>query len=288
MKVRPVRLLLAVVVLTLAAPAVAEDAPRVPPGRDPGGVAVALIGSGLNYTRPELASRLARDGEGELVGYDFVTNDVRPFQRLSGELQSSAACSSGTGLAALMLREAPDARIVPIRVDGAPAMQWGRAVAFTAETPARIAVLIASNPERADWEPFGRAAAHFAEILFIAAAGMQGADLDREPRFPAALGLANVLVVTATDAHGGLVPGANRGARTVDVAVPAPAADGDASSCAAARVAALAARLVALEPALKGAQLKARLVALASPFAGPLSPTRAGWIAAPNLAARGP
>ena len=52
------------------------DKPRVPPGVDPGGVAVAIIGSGINYTRSrDRGKRLARDGEGEIIGWDFVDND---------------------------------------------------------------------------------------------------------------------------------------------------------------------------------------------------------------------
>lgn len=58
----------------------ASDKPRVPPGRDPGGVAIAIIGNGIDYTRPEIAARLARDGEGEIIGWDFVDNDRRPYE----------------------------------------------------------------------------------------------------------------------------------------------------------------------------------------------------------------
>src|SRR4029079_9055021 len=59
---------LAAAVLTLATQA-QEAKPRVPPGRAPGGVAIALISTGIDYTIPEIAQRLARDGEGELVGW---------------------------------------------------------------------------------------------------------------------------------------------------------------------------------------------------------------------------
>ncbi len=60
------------------------DAPKVPkpkliPGIDPGGLALAVIGDGIDYARPEIAARLARDGEGELVGFDLVDRDRRPY-----------------------------------------------------------------------------------------------------------------------------------------------------------------------------------------------------------------
>ncbi len=40
---------------------------------------MVLLTRGLDYTRPEIAKLLARDGEGELIGWDFVDNDNRPF-----------------------------------------------------------------------------------------------------------------------------------------------------------------------------------------------------------------
>lgn len=58
--------------------------PPVPPGRDPGGVAVALIGTGIDYTLPAVARRLARDGEGELIGWDLQDEDRKPFDTSKG------------------------------------------------------------------------------------------------------------------------------------------------------------------------------------------------------------
>ena len=69
----------------LAASTEAQEAkPRVPPGRDPGGVAIALIGTGIDYTIPEVAQRLARDGEGELIGWDLEHKDRKPFDKSKG------------------------------------------------------------------------------------------------------------------------------------------------------------------------------------------------------------
>src|SRR5215467_9057175 len=60
----------------------APKKPPVPPGRDPGGVAVALIG--IDYTLPAVARRLARDGEGELIGWDLQDQDRKPFDSSKG------------------------------------------------------------------------------------------------------------------------------------------------------------------------------------------------------------
>lgn len=45
-----------------AFPGAAGDDPRLAPGRDPGGTAVAILADGFDYTKPELAAVLARDG----------------------------------------------------------------------------------------------------------------------------------------------------------------------------------------------------------------------------------
>jgi hypothetical protein len=58
----PSRLLAAI--LLISPVEAQEKKPPLPPGRDPGGQAVALISTGIDYTRLDIAARLARDGEG--------------------------------------------------------------------------------------------------------------------------------------------------------------------------------------------------------------------------------
>ena len=104
------------------------------------------------------------------------------------------------------------------------------------------------------------------------AAGREGEDIDDRAYYPAALGMPNMLTVGAADGFGQPVR-SNWGLRRVDVLAPAEklvvrnfddveqAVSG--AEFAAARVAALATRLLAAEPALTTAQLKARLLAMA-------------------------
>lgn len=56
--------------------------------------------------------------------------------------------------------------------------------------------------------------------LFVCAAGNNGRDLDKEPYYPAAYDLPNVLSVAATDPHDSLADFSNYGAHTVDVGSP--------------------------------------------------------------------
>src|SRR5215813_6387373 len=102
----------AVLAETPASQLLAPKKPPVPPGRDPGGVAVALIGTGIDYTLPQVASRLARDGEGELIGWDLQDEDRRPFDRSKGSAPPEWG-GDGTLIASLLVRDGA-VRLVPV------------------------------------------------------------------------------------------------------------------------------------------------------------------------------
>ena len=85
--------------------------PPIPEGKDALGTTVAVIDSGVNYLLPVIAHRLARDAEGQPLGFDFWDMDARPFD-------SHPARSvffpqrHGTRTASIIVREAPDTRLV--------------------------------------------------------------------------------------------------------------------------------------------------------------------------------
>jgi hypothetical protein len=128
---------------------------------------------------------LARDGEGELIGWDLVDNDNRPFRRSEGASAASASGGDGTALARAV--GAPGRRIVPVRIDAADPGSIARAVAFVARTPARIVVVPMWSARQGDWEPFRQAALHFKDLVHQVAAGDNGCDIDRDPVWPAIL-----------------------------------------------------------------------------------------------------
>jgi subtilisin family serine protease len=216
----PILLAFALVWLALAPVTLAQSKkPLVPPGRDPGGVAVALLSGGVDYTHPQLAARLARDGEGELIGWDVEDRDRQPF-------------GNGLGTAAALTLLGPgDVRLVAVRINPADPVSLGRAIAFVAQTPARVAALATSSLARDGWEPLRQAALHFKAVLVIVPA-QEGASAMP----PTLLGLDNVL---------GVGPLAASGEDALQQAVAA-----------AARAAAL---LIAREPKLDAAALKHRL-----------------------------
>ena len=267
--------------------------PRVPPGQDPGGIAVAVIGAGVDYRRPEIAAQIARDGEGEIIAWDVIDDDARPLEAapVAGRHVPPHA---GTAMVAYLLAEAPRARLIPRRVPDANPLALGGALACVAQTPARIVVLLTgadANPQPQSWALFTGTARRARHLLIIVTAGYH--DGDGKVLAPQNLGLDNMIVVTAADNEGRIADGAGWGGERVDIAiavapdaVPPPDAHDRATALAniaGMHLAALAARLAAHAPGLDGPGLKARLLAHAKPLPGmPAKRMRAGWIENPR------
>ena len=256
----------AVALLALARAADAEPTkPPLPPGRDPGGIAIALFSTGIDYTLPDVAARLARDGEGELIGWDAVDGDNRPLARRG----AVAVNWGGDGTLLARALGATGRRLIPVRVSPADPGSLAVAVAFLAATPARIVAVPMWSAAEPEWQPFRRAASRASGLLFIVAAGEEGRDLDRDPVWPAGYGLSNALVVARAPAAG--VPGAlaNDGRR---VEALLPAADAEAQPVTAQGAALTAVRAVdavagcwpELIAAYRGSALKAALLAAAA------------------------
>ena len=161
------RIVVALVWLLVAGTSASGQEPPVPSGVDPGGTAVALLGSGVDYTRPEVARRLARDGEGELIGWDFTDNDNRPHATSGG--------ATGSGAADDLIVSAPAAlRFVVVKEAADDKVALGRMIAFAVQTPARIIVWPGADPKRADWPILAEAVQRFPKHLFVIPA-VQGA-----------------------------------------------------------------------------------------------------------------
>ena len=225
-------------VLAIGAPAAAKE-PRVPPGLSaPGRVAVALLGPGVDYRRPELVGNFARDGEGDLIGWDFTDNDTAPF----------AEAGPGTAAALTLATLAPVASLVIVKERPGDAQAFGHMMSFVGQTPVRIVVWLDADPNRPDWPILAEAIARFGDRLFIIPAGTGNQDLDRSAAFQGVRGAANVIVATSDAAT------ANRGTATVDVTVARAA--GDATLVVAAR----AARALAEAPTQSMAVLKKAIV----------------------------
>jgi hypothetical protein len=242
--------------------------PPVPSGEDPPGIPIGLVDSGVNYLLPEIASRLAREPDGEILGYDYWDLDRRPFD-LSPTPDPFYPGHHGTLTASLVLEGAPVAKLVPYRY---PRHDMARMTALVEDAAARgvrVMNLSLVSRDRAEWLPFEAAAAAHPEMLFVVAAGNYGRDIELQPHYPASFTLANMIVVTSATADGRLPEGVNWGSRAVDLMVhgenvPALDFDGErrpvsGSSYATARASALAACLLAGHPEWSTAELKAAM-----------------------------
>ena len=218
--------------------------PPLPPGRDPGGAAIALISTGVDYRLPSIARRLARDGEGELIGWDVQDRDRQPFDVDRGEARPDGI-GEGTAIADFLL-SASEARLVPMRVDADDPASLARAIAFVAHTPARVALVPTWTSRQVGLEPLQQALARFKDILIVAPVVAYTLQ-------PPMLGLDNVLLVEAGGTEvppGSDVPGpGGRTQRRPDQPQLAVVAAGSA-----------AALLLTREPGLDIAALKRQLV----------------------------
>lgn len=130
--------LLVVAIVAGASTARAAD-PALPPGQDPGGHAVALISTGIDYRDERIAARLARDGEGEMIAWDFVDEDRHPFAAAAPDATFDKGETDGTAAALALVSAYSRGRLVPVRVaPGADARSLARAIGFATNTPARV------------------------------------------------------------------------------------------------------------------------------------------------------
>ena len=261
------------------------------------GVRVALVDSGVNYLLPEIASRLARDEDGKLVGFDFWDLDARPFD--SNPARSAFHPQRhGTRTASLLLEEAPVAALVPYRYPRQAMWRMPDLVEHAAEAGVRVVNISMGSRRRSDWTDFEAAARARPEMLFVVSAGNNGIDIDESPIYPASLPLDNLLAVTSSDDSGLPAHGSNWGRGSVDLAVPAEemlvtgfngrVRKASGSSYAAVRVSAFAACLLAANPEWTASELKSAILARAEqPVSPMLAYVGAGTLQAPVGTDRG-
>ncbi|MEW6581487.1 MAG: S8 family serine peptidase [Actinomycetota bacterium] len=184
-------------------------------------VTVAVVDTGINPDSPELQGRLVQ-------GYDFVPSPSGDADPTDPTFHSHgtwvagvmAASPDGVGMAGMDW----NARIMPLRVfDEQGLTTTDRIVSayhYAADHGARIVNASFAGPVS---DPVEKAAiAAHPDVLFVAAAGNTGADLDGggASAYPCAYDLANVLCVAGTDQDDQLASFSNRGVVSVDVAAP--------------------------------------------------------------------
>ncbi len=193
---------------------------RETPGSASPPLRVGLVDSGVNYLLPEINRRLARDADGELVGYDFWDMDTQPFDAHPVD-SGFFVQRHGTRTASLLLREAPGIELVPYRYPRPEMSRMRALVEHAAASGVGILGMPLGGNRAEEWNAFAESARRHPEMLFIASAGNDGRDIDRQPVYPAALDLDNMLVVTSADGLLRPAPRTNWGRVAVDYLLPA-------------------------------------------------------------------
>jgi hypothetical protein len=241
------------------------------PLKNPGNnkpIRVGMVDSGVNYRLPEINRRLARDSDGQLVGYDFWDMDDLPYD--AHPVNSGFFLQRhGTRTASLLLREAPGFELVPYRYPRPDMSRMQALVEHAADNQVTILGMPLGSNRLEDWGSFERVARAHPQMLFIVSAGNDGRDIDERPVYPAALDLDNLIVVTSADDFVQPAERTNWGQNSVDYLVPAERVAAldfsgsetrvSGSSYAVSRVTALVARLKMAHPQWNAADIAAEL-----------------------------
>ena len=258
-------------------------------------VIVAVIDTGIDYTHPDLVSNIWTNpgeiaGNGiddddngfidDVHGYDFVDNDGAAMDEHSHGTHVAgtigAVANNSTGVAGINWR----CKLMACRFldeNGSGSISDAiEAINYAVENGAKIL----SN----SWGGGGYSAALAAAItnakengvLFVAAAGNDGASTDASPHYPSGYNIDNVIAVAATNHNDALASFSNYGANTVHLAAPgvsilSTVLEGDyasysGTSMATPHVSGVAALLLANDPAMNIYELKSRLVWTGDPI----------------------
>lgn len=183
-------------------------------------VRVGMVDSGVNYQLTEIASRLARSEQGEMVGYDFWDLDALPFDaNVVGD--GFFVQRHGTRTASIVLREAPNVELVPYRYPRPDMDRMIDLVEHAVDNNVSIVGMPLGSQSLDDWKAFQRAAEANPQLLFIVSAGNNGFNIENRPVYPAALDIANILVVTSSDDFVRPAERTNWGRLSVDFLLPA-------------------------------------------------------------------
>ncbi|MCC5807178.1 MAG: choice-of-anchor D domain-containing protein [Opitutales bacterium] len=257
-------------------------------------IVVAVIDTGIDYTHPDIAPNMwfnpgevagtGRDDSGngfvdDVHGWNFVSNTPDPMDdhdhgtHCAGTV--AAAGNNGIGIVGV----AWEARLMALKflnAGGSGATSDAiRAIDYATANGAHIINASFGGPGFSQGMKDAIAAAGEAGILFVAAAGNNGRDIDAQPTFPAAYNLPNIITVAATTDRDERASFSNYGVERVHLGAPGQAilstvvgnryASFSGTSMAAPHVAGAAALVLSRNPILAPEETKAILMESADP-----------------------
>ena len=258
-------------------------------------VVVAVLDSGVDYTHPDLAGNMwHRPADLEMYFDDElgVMDDSEGFSAVESERDPMDENGHGTHCAGIVGAEGDNGlgiTGVNWQVEIMPLKFMGRGgFGSTKDAIEAINYVIARKKDgvnvrviSASWGSQSRSKAledvirkaGEADILFVAAAGNDGADADRRPHYPSGYKLPNVLSVAALDRRDELASFSNYGAKGVHVAAPGKEIlstwlggeyeEHSGTSMATPFVAGVAGLVLSVEPNLSVKELRDRLMSTA-------------------------
>lgn len=226
------------------------------------GVLVAIADTGVDSEHPDLAGRI--DGR----GWDYIDRDADSGDDNGHGTHIAGILAANAGNELGIAGVAPEATVLPLRVlDASGQGLTSDAVsAFADAGRAGIRIVVAAFGASAYSPAQASVIAANPQTLYVAAAGNDGADIDRRPVYPCSLDLANVICVAASDPLDQPAVFSNFGAVSVDLFAPGDRIvstwldDGYAAlsgtSMAAPMVAGVAALILSVHPSLSAAAVK--------------------------------
>lgn len=207
-------------------------------------VVVAVIDTGIDYNHPDLAFNIWRNPNagtfvrtgidpsgsnitGDVVGWDFVHNDNLPFDdnehgtHCAGVI--GAVGGDGKGISGVNQRVS----IMAVKfLSGEGSGDTAGAISGIDYAISRGAKVLSNSwggkgddgSNGALKDAIQRAAD--AGVLFVAAAGNDGTDNDKDPTFPASFNVDNMVTVAATTETDGIAFFSNKGVKSVHVGAP--------------------------------------------------------------------
>jgi len=155
-----------------------------------GGIIIAVIDTGIDATHPLLSGRIAPGG------YNFIDNTTDTSDGGAGLF-----AGHGTMVSGIVLRIAPEAQILPLRVldsDGSTTtFRLSRAIFHAIDAGAHVINISLGTLADPSLLADAITEAHSSGIIVVAAAGND--DAQSPPRSPASLSSSGVVAVAATD-----------------------------------------------------------------------------------------
>jgi len=211
-----------------------------------GTVYIGIIDEGYMYTHEDLAANAGTnpgeiagngvddDGNGyvdDVYGWDFTKNDNTVFDGTSDDHGTHVAGTigavggNGKGVAGVCWNvKLLDAKF--LGRNGGTTANAIKAVDYFTDLKTRTKInLVATNNS---WGGGGYSQglydaierANQANILFIAAAGNSGVNIDKTPSYPASYSNANIIAVASINQNGGISTWSNYGVTSVDIGAP--------------------------------------------------------------------